>query len=553
MDTNELEMRLQALESRVYGDRRSKSGKPVKCAESISRIQAALASTANKRERVKILHKKIEDLVKYLDPQFTDHISVPDAMKLEFILAEEDFLTSQAALLEQVNTLQPLLDSNYIRDVPEHATKLQRLSQIHIKQQDQSDAQAVEVKKLFDEYNKMMFLLSKQFTQWDETLRTLEEAKGIRPRIWSCLWTGRPAAVELSSAGRAAAHTAGEQAGSGAPRPGQQHGQSRRGEGGSRRQRQCVRAVRRSGAGAVHRGQTEARGQKDTDHRDDASIRKVHGPHEGSGKSGANHLWPHQGRSHQATDHHRLRYTLSKFQVNGKRCPTCHNIIDYSKLVTDECRQKLVQLKNQYYPIEIDPQLTMEEKYPFMVEWYFKSHSLLVEQRLQKDKLPEAVRDSDAALRDGYEQFFDRLQQHNVPMFIFSAGLGDVLEEILRQSGVYLPNVKVVSNFMDFDDNGVIRGFKGELIHVYNKHDGALRNTEYFKQLKENCNIILMGDSLGDLSMADGVPNVENILKIGFLNDKVEERLDKYLDHYDIVLVRDETLEVPNAILQKVL
>ncbi|KAJ0066381.1 hypothetical protein NL108_011748 [Boleophthalmus pectinirostris] len=245
--------------------------------------------------------------------------------------------------------------------------------------------------------------------------------------------------------------------------------------------------------------------------------------------------------------------TLSKFQVNGKRCPTCHNIIDYSKLVTDECRQKLVQLKNQYYPIEIDPQLTMEEKYPFMVEWYFKSHSLLVEQRLQKDKLPEAVRDSDAALRDGYEQFFDRLQQHNVPVFIFSAGLGDVLEEILRQSGVYLPNVKVVSNFMDFDDNGVIRGFKGELIHVYNKHDGALRNTEYFKQLKENCNIILMGDSLGDLSMADGVANVENILKIGFLNDKVEERLDKYLDHYDIVLVRDETLEVPNAILQKVL
>ena len=68
---------------------------------------------------------------------------------------------------------------------------------------------------------------------------------------------------------------------------------------------------------------------------------------------------------------------------------------------------------------------------------------------------------------------------------------------------------------------GVLRGFKGELIHVYNKHDGALRNTEYFKQFKENCNIILMGDSLGDLNMADGVPNRENILKIGFLNDKV--------------------------------
>ena len=67
----------------------------------------------------------------------------------------------------------------------------------------------------------------------------------------------------------------------------------------------------------------------------------------------------------------------------------------------------------------------------------------------------------------------------------------------------------------------MLRGFKGEVIHVYNKHDGALRNTDYFKQVKDNCNIVLLGDSLGDLHMADGVPNVENILKIGFLNDKV--------------------------------
>ncbi|XP_034554286.1 dynactin subunit 3 [Notolabrus celidotus] len=181
LDTDNLETRLQALESRLYGERRVKTGKPAKCAESLSRIQTGLTNTANKRERVKILHKKIEDLMKYLDPQFTDHISVPDAMKLEFILAEEDFLLSQAALLEQVSNLQPLLDSNYIRDVPEHATKLQRLSQIHIKEQDQTEVQSVEVKKLFEEYNKMMFLLSKQFTHWDETLRKLEEAKGIRP------------------------------------------------------------------------------------------------------------------------------------------------------------------------------------------------------------------------------------------------------------------------------------------------------------------------------------------------------------------------------------
>uniref|UniRef100_A0A3B1JMV1 Dynactin 3 (p22) n=1 Tax=Astyanax mexicanus TaxID=7994 RepID=A0A3B1JMV1_ASTMX len=174
----DLDARLQALEKRVYSER-GRNSRPVKCAESLARINTALANTANKRERVKILHKK-EDLLKYLDPQFTAHIAVPDAMKLEFILAEEDFLCSQAALLEQVNNLQPLLDSNHIK-VPELTTKVQRLSQIHIKQNGQSEELSAEVRRLIEEYNKMMFLLSKQFTQWDETLRKLEAPKQGQP------------------------------------------------------------------------------------------------------------------------------------------------------------------------------------------------------------------------------------------------------------------------------------------------------------------------------------------------------------------------------------
>ncbi|XP_072454976.1 cytosolic 5'-nucleotidase 3A isoform X1 [Notamacropus eugenii] len=245
--------------------------------------------------------------------------------------------------------------------------------------------------------------------------------------------------------------------------------------------------------------------------------------------------------------------TLSRFSHNGKRCPTCHNVIDNCKLVTDECRKKLLQLKEKYYAIEIDPALTIEEKIPYMVEWYTKSHALLVEQALQKSKLCEIVKESDVMLKEGYEHFFDKLKEHNIPVFIFSAGIGDVLEEVLRQARVYHNNIKVVSNFMDFDENGVIKGFKGELIHVFNKHDGALRSTQYFTQLKDNSNIVLLGDSQGDLRMADGVANVDNILKIGYLNDRVDELLEIYMNSYDIVLVKEESLELINSILRKIL
>ncbi|KAG7459704.1 hypothetical protein MATL_G00213540 [Megalops atlanticus] len=241
--------------------------------------------------------------------------------------------------------------------------------------------------------------------------------------------------------------------------------------------------------------------------------------------------------------------TLTRFAYNGKRCPTCHNILENSKLISQECRDKLEDLLNTYYPIEIDSSRSVEEKLPLMVEWWTKAHDLLVQQKIRKDLLTLVVRESDAMLREGYRVFFDQLQEHSIPLLIFSAGVGDVLEEVIRQAGVFHPNVKIFSNYMDFDENGALRAFKGQLIHIYNKREGALLNSGHFQELKARHNVLLLGDSLGDLTMADGVYSMENILKIGYLNDKVQERKESYLNAYDIVLQQDETMDVANAIL----
>lgn len=241
--------------------------------------------------------------------------------------------------------------------------------------------------------------------------------------------------------------------------------------------------------------------------------------------------------------------TLTRFAYNGKRCPTCHNILDNSRLISNDCKVELKELLDTYYPIEIDCTRPVDEKLPLMVEWWTKAHEILVQQEIKKDQLAVAVRESEAKLRDGYQLLFDHLHEHSIPLLIFSAGIGDILEEVIRQAGVFHPNVKVFSNYMDFDESGVLRAFKGELIHIYNKREGALLNTGHFQELRTRPNVLLLGDSLGDLNMADGVHDMENILKIGFLNDKVEERKQSYLDAYDIVLVKDETLEVPNAVM----
>lgn len=73
-------------------------------------------------------------------------------------------------------------------------------------------------------------------------------------------------------------------------------------------------------------------------------------------------------------------------------------------------------------------------------------------------------------------------------------------------------------------NQGLLRAFKGELIHIYNKREGAMLNTGHFEELRSRPNVLLMGDSLGDLNMADGVQDMKFILKIGYLNDKVSKK-----------------------------
>ncbi|NXG91882.1 DCTN3 protein, partial [Stercorarius parasiticus] len=179
VELQRLQWRLEELERRVGGDDGASGTRKV--ADELVKVQVALSNIAGKRERIKILFKKIEDVIKYLDPQYIDRMAVPDAMKLQFILAEEQVIPSQAALLEQVKNLQPILDSASIQAVPDHAAKLQRLSQIHIQQQEQRQDLTDGVKTLLEDYNRMTLLLSKQFVQWHEILTQLEKAKEVKP------------------------------------------------------------------------------------------------------------------------------------------------------------------------------------------------------------------------------------------------------------------------------------------------------------------------------------------------------------------------------------
>ena len=65
---------------------------------------------------------------------------------------------------------------------------------------------------------------------------------------------------------------------------------------------------------------------------------------------------------------------------------------------------------------------------------------------------------------------------------MFSAGIGDVVLAALRHEKMLHPNTHVISNFLAYEDNQ-INGFKGNIIHIFNKNEHAVENTSYFQVL----------------------------------------------------------------------
>ena len=59
--------------------------------------------------------------------------------------------------------------------------------------------------------------------------------------------------------------------------------------------------------------------------------------------------------------------------------------------------------------------------------------------------------------RDGSEELCQKLHRAGVPVLVLSAGMGDVLEQVLRHFKVYTDNVKVVSNFFKYNEQ--VRNF----------------------------------------------------------------------------------------------
>lgn len=127
-----------------------------------------------------------------------------------------------------------------------------------------------------------------------------------------------------------------------------------------------------------------------------------------------------------------------------------------------------------------------------------------------------------------------------------------MIEEVLRQECGAAQDVHIVSNHMVFR-NDVLVGFSAPSYHVFNKKVLHAKDSSPYFQLPLRSHLLLLGDSLGDAAMCEGLDGVadEGKIKVGFLNDKAE-RLPDYLQAYDVVLLGDPDFHFVNTLLADV-
>ncbi|GAO50213.1 UMPH-1-domain-containing protein [Saitoella complicata NRRL Y-17804] len=259
--------------------------------------------------------------------------------------------------------------------------------------------------------------------------------------------------------------------------------------------------------------------------------------------------------------------TLTKYWIKDRktgekrRGVSSHGVMKYMPGMTLELLEKEDALVEKYYPIEMSPHLTVAQKIPHMEAWWNSAHDILASINLSRSDLTSTLKNYPFQFREGAKELLHAAHERGVEVSVFSAGVGDVIVEGMKPLGVPITQdlsakgegvVKVVANRMKWtgdepEDKCV--GFHDPLIHSFNKGEHTLSSPSEPTEpnvptsTSHRPNVLLLGDSLGDIHMKDGYPH-KNSLSVGFLNVDEDMWLDRYLEVFDVVISgEDESMD----------
>ncbi len=236
----------------------------------------------------------------------------------------------------------------------------------------------------------------------------------------------------------------------------------------------------------------------------------------------------------------------------GKRTETViSKLRSDPKYLGEEYLKKAHELFDIYHPIEISTEIPFEEKKAKMYEWWMRHFDLLVKYKFNKQVIKKVVEEKPLRFRKGALEFISLLYSKDIPLIFMSAAPGDLLIEYLKKNHLLTPNVHVISNRYEYDEKGNAVRILEPIIHVLNKSEVSLKDFPLYEQIKNRKNIILLGDDVSDAEMAEGF-DYNDIIRIGFLNENIKERLNTFKDKFDVVILNDGNMDFVNDLIKEI-
>lgn len=244
--------------------------------------------------------------------------------------------------------------------------------------------------------------------------------------------------------------------------------------------------------------------------------------------------------------------TLTKAFSAWKIRPSLISALRSEWYLWEEYSKKAYELFNYYNPIEINPNISLEEKKKEMTSWWNKHLDLLVKSKLHKKDIEKIIDSWVVEFRDWVKEFLEFLSKNNIPLIVISANWlwTDSIKMYFEKQKALTNNVKIISNEFVWDNNWNAVWYDNRVIHVFNKDETILREfPEIHNLVEDRKNVILLWDSLWDPAMIEGF-EYENLLKVWFLNEKEDELLEIYKNNYDVVLTGDNDALFLNNLLK---
>ena len=246
--------------------------------------------------------------------------------------------------------------------------------------------------------------------------------------------------------------------------------------------------------------------------------------------------------------------TITKAIVGGKIVPSLISVLRDEDFLGADYSQKAHALYNKYHAIEIDPVVSVADKKIAMRKWWETHFDLLIEKGFSKCHIQRALQSARIRLRDGFGEFAAMLVKNKIPLVIMScSGMGvDMIKMVLEKNNVLFDNMRIVTNQYEWNDDGVAIAVKEPIVHTLNKDEESIRRIpDAYKTIKNRPNVLLLTDSVADITMADGA-KIGTLLSFGFLNSNIDKQLGAFEKNFDAVLLNDAPMNFPKDILKNV-